>query len=198
MPGFRPTSANFRAGWPRWAAAHASGRHLLGAEGERGNEAVGETLDSLRGSSVKIGTIQRRLAWPLRKDDTHKSRSVPDFLFSPTMGEHTWQADARGFEGRFAAATEQKPGMNGGLVRLPRRSLYSSVAERQSCKLKVLGSIPSGGFRSPDSRSRRRQQTQGSSGSGGGHGRRGSRSCKVSAALSKQPGATGGEAEGGG
>ena len=26
--------------------------------------------DSLRGSSVKIGTIQRRLAWPLRKDDT--------------------------------------------------------------------------------------------------------------------------------
>ena len=33
------------------------------------------------GSSVKIGTIQRRLAWPLRKDDTHKSRrdSVHDF-----------------------------------------------------------------------------------------------------------------------
>ena len=37
-------------------------------------------LDSLRGSSVKIGTIQRRLAWPLRKDDTHKSRSVNSFL----------------------------------------------------------------------------------------------------------------------
>ena len=33
-------------------------------------------MDSLRGSSVKIGTIQRRLAWPLRKDDTHKSRSM--------------------------------------------------------------------------------------------------------------------------
>ena len=32
--------------------------------------------DSLRGSSVKIGTIQRRLAWPLRKDDTHKSRKL--------------------------------------------------------------------------------------------------------------------------
>ena len=32
--------------------------------------------DSLRGSSVKIGTIQRRLAWPLRKDDTHTSRSA--------------------------------------------------------------------------------------------------------------------------
>ena len=37
-------------------------------------------LDSLRGSSVKIGTIQRRLAWPLRKDDTHKSRSVNNFF----------------------------------------------------------------------------------------------------------------------
>jgi len=30
--------------------------------------------DPLRGVSEKIGTIQRRLAWPLRKDDTHKSR----------------------------------------------------------------------------------------------------------------------------
>ena len=37
-------------------------------------------LDSLRGSSDKIGMIQRRLAWPLRKDDTHKSRCVPSFL----------------------------------------------------------------------------------------------------------------------
>ena len=36
--------------------------------------------DSLRGSSVKIGTIQRRLAWPLRKDDTHKSRRVHNFF----------------------------------------------------------------------------------------------------------------------
>ena len=37
-------------------------------------------LDSLRGSSVKIGTMQRRLAWPLRKDDTHESGSVLNFL----------------------------------------------------------------------------------------------------------------------
>ena len=29
---------------------------------------------------------------------------------------------------------------------LPQDRLYSSVAERQSCKLKVLGSIPSEGF----------------------------------------------------
>ena len=39
-------------------------------------------LDSFWGSSVKIGTIQRRLAWPLRKDDTHKSRSDTSFLCS--------------------------------------------------------------------------------------------------------------------
>ena len=29
---------------------------------------------------IKIKPTQRRLAWPLRKDDTHKSRSVPIFL----------------------------------------------------------------------------------------------------------------------
>ena len=39
-----------------------------------------KVMDPLRRSSVKIGTIQRRLAWPLRKDDTHKSRSVNIFL----------------------------------------------------------------------------------------------------------------------
>ena len=39
-----------------------------------------ELSDPLRGSSVKIGTIQRRLAYPLRKDDTHKSRSVINFF----------------------------------------------------------------------------------------------------------------------
>ena len=42
-------------------------------------------MDSLRGSSVKIGTIQKRLAWPLRKDDTHKSRSVSHFSCSPRL-----------------------------------------------------------------------------------------------------------------
>ena len=48
--------------------------------------------DSLRGSSVKIGTIQRRVAWPLRKDDTHKSRGViiifaVQFLARPSVFE---------------------------------------------------------------------------------------------------------------
>ena len=46
-------------------------------------------MDSLRGSSVKIGTIQRRLAWPLRKDDTHKSRSVNNF-FSIKCTQSVW------------------------------------------------------------------------------------------------------------
>ncbi|KAB2077023.1 hypothetical protein ES319_A06G076000v1, partial [Gossypium barbadense] len=32
------------------------------------------------GTSDKIGTIQRRLAWPLRKDDTHKSRNGLNFF----------------------------------------------------------------------------------------------------------------------
>ena len=41
-------------------------------------------LESFRGTSVKIGTIQRRLAWSLRKDDTHKSRSVTDLLSKST------------------------------------------------------------------------------------------------------------------
>ena len=36
----------------------------------------------------KIGTIQRRLAWPLRKDDTHKSRTYHFFF---------WMASAYGW-----------------------------------------------------------------------------------------------------
>merc|ERR1712167_127233 len=43
-------------------------------------------MGELSGASVKIGTIQRRLAWPLRKDDTHKSRSVNNF-YSVESGE---------------------------------------------------------------------------------------------------------------
>ena len=42
-------------------------------------------MDSLRGSSVKIGTMQRRLAWPLRKDDKHKSRSVNNNVIRHNM-----------------------------------------------------------------------------------------------------------------
>ena len=50
------------------------------------------TLDSFRGSSVKIGTIQRRLARPLRKDDTHKSRSDTSFFLAhPRAFSEIWR-----------------------------------------------------------------------------------------------------------
>jgi hypothetical protein len=39
-------------------------------------------------TSDKIGTIQRRLAWPLRKDDTHKSRNGPNFFLHPRSNFH--------------------------------------------------------------------------------------------------------------
>ena len=52
-----------------WPSATSKGR--LGAPAK---------VDSFWGSSVKIGMIQRRLAWPLRKDDMHKLRRVPNFL----------------------------------------------------------------------------------------------------------------------
>ena len=32
-------------------------------------------------TSDKIGTIRRRLAWLLRKDDTHKSRNGPSIFY---------------------------------------------------------------------------------------------------------------------
>jgi len=38
--------------------------------------AGGSAVDCLRGSSAKLGAMQRRLARPLRWDDTRKSRSV--------------------------------------------------------------------------------------------------------------------------
>ena len=42
---------------------------------------------SLRGSSLKHGTMHRQLAWPLRKDDTHKARSVNDINISEDHAE---------------------------------------------------------------------------------------------------------------
>ena len=61
-------------------------------------------MDSLRGSSIKIGTIQRRLAWPLRKDDTHKSRSVSIFCASGAAS-----CQKRAAAGRGATAALRKP-----------------------------------------------------------------------------------------
>ena len=68
----------------RSKATRRQARWQTAARGPKGNapaaDRVQRSADSLRGISGKIGTIQRRLAWPLRKDDTHKSRSVPNFL----------------------------------------------------------------------------------------------------------------------
>ena len=53
-------------------------RHLLRCPFASPSSGINTCLlspDSLWGSCVNIGTIQRRSAWSLRKDDTHKSRS---------------------------------------------------------------------------------------------------------------------------
>jgi len=39
---------------------------------------------SIRNTYTKIGTIQRRLAWPLRKDDT-QNREAFHIFFPPTF-----------------------------------------------------------------------------------------------------------------
>jgi len=73
--------------------------------------------DSLRGSSVKIGTIQRRLAWPLRKDDTHKSRRVHNFFAAEIFtagalgGALKWEGSAGGalsLGGQWGTSTAPK------------------------------------------------------------------------------------------
>ena len=63
--------------------------------------------DSLRGSSVKIGTIQRRLAWPVRKDDTHKSRSVNNFLLSSVAPQRARAKSARQLLSQSSSAQQQ-------------------------------------------------------------------------------------------
>ena len=40
-----------------------------------------QNVQALGCKVCNIGTIQRRLAWPLRKDDTHTSRSVVKFFW---------------------------------------------------------------------------------------------------------------------
>jgi hypothetical protein len=50
----------------------------------------------------KIGTIQRRLAWPLRKDDTHKSRTYHFFVYLKAKQEKQ-KAPRPGIEPGFPA-----------------------------------------------------------------------------------------------
>ena len=83
-------------------------------------------LLELFGASVKIGTIQRRLAWPLRKDDTHKSRSVNNFfrLFF-------WNVILNDFVLVFE---------------LTENARLAQSVERQPFKLVVVGSSPTVGI----------------------------------------------------
>ena len=53
------------------------------------NNLLAKRSEPRKRSSAKIGTIQRRLAWPLRKDDTHKSRMY-HFLFRSGCFSVTW------------------------------------------------------------------------------------------------------------
>ena len=58
---------------------HRMGTHRMGTR---------ERIKKGRGfPSVKIGTMRKILAWPLRKDDTHKSRSVSSFQDLAYAGE---------------------------------------------------------------------------------------------------------------
>ena len=68
---------------------------------------VAGALDSLRGSSVKIGAMQRRLAWPLRKDDTHKSRSVNNVVARASM--LTYRFGSWCFSATAFASLDAKP-----------------------------------------------------------------------------------------
>ena len=60
---------------------------------ESNNPCKGIQQGSLRGSSVTIGTIQTILAWHLRKDDTHKSRSVNTQFNKPTHASNKFEKD---------------------------------------------------------------------------------------------------------
>jgi hypothetical protein len=55
-------------------------------------------------TSDKIGTIQRRLAWPLRKDDTHKSRNGPNFFADLRTGPLVFatRSSRTSFSSRFS------------------------------------------------------------------------------------------------
>ena len=78
------------------------------------------------------------MAWPSLAPLTHRSAPttarIPDHVRAPRQSA---QADTALCVFRLLDTT---------LCKKNALSLYSSVVERQSCKLKVLGSIPSGGL----------------------------------------------------
>ena len=69
--GFNSRTAPTLFFWPIFLRSHK--RSATGAGAELSARST-ELPEPRKRSSAKIGTIQRRLAWPLRKDDTHKSR----------------------------------------------------------------------------------------------------------------------------
>jgi hypothetical protein len=70
----------------------------------------------------KIGTIQRRLAWPLRKDDTHKSRTYHFFEQLHTHTHpHTPKMAVPGFE----------PGSSGSQPLMLTTTLYHHIYENE-------------------------------------------------------------------
>ena len=92
-PGFNSRTGNFLELWTSWnnevylmhffiVTHYVTNRFLKASTFDIFKYLVFHILRrNPSGSSVKIGTIQRRLAWPLRKDDTHKSRMY-HFFFS--------------------------------------------------------------------------------------------------------------------
>ncbi|WMV57307.1 hypothetical protein MTR67_050692 [Solanum verrucosum] len=76
------------------------------------------------GTSDKIGTIQRRLAWPLRKDDTHKSRNGPNFF----AGRRRLCSGQSVFFGRSSAA-------------LPHRTQWTSSAQPHVANRSLVSSL---------------------------------------------------------
>ena len=106
-------------------------------------------LDSLRGSSVKIGTIQRRLAWPLRKDDTHKSRSVNNFFPAHRRAVHSSTKTLAACTECFrpvqtgnAQALHASPCSHSGTPHFTAQA--DATAQRQTCFFFCAGWIPFG------------------------------------------------------
>ena len=84
-----------------------------------------------------IAPAQDHSLWRVDVLEQHKSvTSKPRRVDRGIRHSHDKDAQAHGCAGHNCTRKQ------GGLFGI---SLYSSVAERQSCKLKVLGSIPSGG-----------------------------------------------------
>ena len=84
-----------------------------------------------KGSSVKIGTIQRRLAWPLRKDDTHKSRRVTKFFCGPNAAPR----NTAGIEPGFG---KHPPGIEPASAAPPAKEAVAATT-----RLQMLFSLPS-------------------------------------------------------